>query len=410
MKVLAVKYYRGTLHSQFFIPLVHVAPFRHGEIELEPRYLLRNVVSVTEIEYQDEINKRHSHGAQNYHRRYINRDPASDYVFTPHIFRQGKHLFEWEKEDGEIEALLTEEFLFKMPPTVAERQYEYFDFITEKDHQIHGRVTGQVICKVVEYEIEEQQKIIKEINKTQAVQLKKEKFGIVAPLMNRRGCNPFSSVTSGFFWASHSRSGCFGTGCGLFLPILLLWGLVMWLWKSCNSEDADTARRSVSRDPKDAAKQIVIHDTIVIKEKKQVKEFVDSTVIKNTEAILLPNVQFYSNSANLLPYSIRSIQELADYMNLHPAINAVIKGHTDDVGDAEKNLLLSQQRAETVRQVLVSLGINASRIQAKGYGESMPKTRDQTVEARAINRRVEVELLNTKQTENHRSESVRERK
>jgi outer membrane protein OmpA-like peptidoglycan-associated protein len=109
----------------------------------------------------------------------------------------------------------------------------------------------------------------------------------------------------------------------------------------------------------------------------------------------------------LLPYSIRSIQELADYMNLRPAINAVIKGHTDDVGDAEKNLVLSQKRAETVRQVLISLGINADRIEAKGYGESMPKTRDQTVEARAINRRVEVELLNTNQIENHRSELVR---
>jgi outer membrane protein OmpA-like peptidoglycan-associated protein len=408
MKVLAIKYYRGTLHAQFFIKrMVHVAAVRHGEIELEPRYLLQNAISITETEYNEEINNRHSLSARTYHRRYINNDPANHYIFTPHIFKQGKHLFEWEKENGEMEALLTEEFLLQIPPTIAEKQYEQFDFITEKDHQIHGRLTGQVVCKVVEYEIEEQQKIIKEIFKTQAVRLKKEKYGIIAPLMNRRGCNPLSSLRSGFAWASHSRSGCFGTGCGLFLPLLLFWGLLMWLWKSCNTEDATTLKRGASGDPKDASKQIVIHDTIVIKEAKQVKEFVDSTVIKNTDAILLPNVQFYSNNANLLPYSIRSIQELADYMNLRPAINAVIKGHTDDVGDAEKNLVLSQKRAETVRQVLISLGINADRIEAKGYGESMPKTRDQTVEARAINRRVEVELLNTNQIENHRSESVR---
>jgi K(+)-stimulated pyrophosphate-energized sodium pump len=119
---------------------------------------------------------------------------------------------------------------------------------------------------------------------------------------------------------------------------------------------------------------------------------------------LLPNVQFYTNSANLLPYSIQSIQELADYMAAHPNANAVIKGHTDDVGDADANLKLSQARAETVKQVLVSFGIASERIEAKGFGERMPKTRDQTFEARAIHRRVEVELTNTDKVETKRTE------
>jgi len=120
----------------------------------------------------------------------------------------------------------------------------------------------------------------------------------------------------------------------------------------------------------------------------------DTTIITQADAILLPNVQFYTNSARLLPYSLQAIEELAEYLNRYPAISALIKGHTDDVGDAGANLKLSQDRAETVRQVLISLGVEANRVEAVGYGESRPKTTDQTVEGRALNRRVEVELKN----------------
>jgi OOP family OmpA-OmpF porin len=95
---------------------------------------------------------------------------------------------------------------------------------------------------------------------------------------------------------------------------------------------------------------------------------------------------------------------LAEYLGTHPQINALIKGHTDDVGDAQANLKLSQERAETVRQVLINFGVEPSRVEASGFGESQPKTRDQTIEARAINRRVEVELKNTETTETKRSE------
>ena len=150
----------------------------------------------------------------------------------------------------------------------------------------------------------------------------------------------------------------------------------------------------------------IIRDTVYVKEGMQVKEFVDSAFVNKTDAILLPNVQFYTNSARLLPYSIRPIQELAAYLDAHPQINAVIKGHTDDVGEEAANLQLSRQRAEAVRAVLISLGINPDRVKAEGYGESAPKVRGQSVEARALNRRVEVELLNTASTEVRRTEKT----
>jgi outer membrane protein OmpA-like peptidoglycan-associated protein len=135
-----------------------------------------------------------------------------------------------------------------------------------------------------------------------------------------------------------------------------------------------------------------------------IKKFMDTTTISKTEAIELPNVQFYTNSANLLPYSISSIQQLAEYLNEHPEVQATIVGHTDNVGDATANLNLSKARAETVKKVLLSFGVDGARVQAVGKGESQPRTTNDTVEGRALNRRVEVQLTNTETTETKSTE------
>jgi outer membrane protein OmpA-like peptidoglycan-associated protein len=169
-------------------------------------------------------------------------------------------------------------------------------------------------------------------------------------------------------------------GCGL-LSLLGLLALLFSLFRSCSEESSQKVAPRV------------VHDTVYVREGNQVREFEDSAGLANAEVILLPNVQFYTNSARLLPYSIRPIQELAVFLDAHPELNAIIKGHTDDVGEEAANRKLSQERAESVRAVLISLGIAPERIKAIGYGESAPKVRGQTVEARALNRRVEVELV-----------------
>ncbi len=70
-----------------------------------------------------------------------------------------------------------------------------------------------------------------------------------------------------------------------------------------------------------------------------------------------------------------------------------IAGHTDGVGDPEENQRLSEARAEAVRDYLVSHGIDASRVEAVGYGDTQPVASNDTDEGRAQNRRIEaVEL------------------
>ena len=65
-------------------------------------------------------------------------------------------------------------------------------------------------------------------------------------------------------------------------------------------------------------------------------------------------------------------------------------GHTDNVGNAQDNLVLSYQRAKSVMDYLIMRGISPNRMVAKGYGKDRPVTSNSTAEGRATNRRVEI--------------------
>ena len=73
-----------------------------------------------------------------------------------------------------------------------------------------------------------------------------------------------------------------------------------------------------------------------------------------------------------------------------------IEGHTDSVGAAETNLALSEQRAMAVRDALVGLGVDASRVTTIGLGEDFPIASNDDAEGRARNRRVDVILLDNR--------------
>jgi outer membrane protein OmpA-like peptidoglycan-associated protein len=66
-----------------------------------------------------------------------------------------------------------------------------------------------------------------------------------------------------------------------------------------------------------------------------------------------------------------------------------IQGHTDDVGDDAKNMALSENRAKDVRAYLISQGVDASRLTAKGFGETVPKVENDSEANRAMNRRTD---------------------
>lgn len=107
----------------------------------------------------------------------------------------------------------------------------------------------------------------------------------------------------------------------------------------------------------------------------------------------LDNVYFDTGKATLKPTSFPSLDELVDFMQRKKTTVIEIGGHTDDVGDDNSNMVLSQQRAESVRAYLLKKGISTNRVQAKGYGETRFIEPNTTEEGKQKNRRTEVTIL-----------------
>ena len=103
---------------------------------------------------------------------------------------------------------------------------------------------------------------------------------------------------------------------------------------------------------------------------------------------------FASGQATLSPESGKVLNQLIGLLSAYPKNNVLIEGHTDNTGDADYNLKLSQLRASAVRDYLISQGgFDAKRFQVTGYGQTRPIAGNKTKAGRSLNRRVEVTIL-----------------
>lgn len=115
--------------------------------------------------------------------------------------------------------------------------------------------------------------------------------------------------------------------------------------------------------------------------------------VKTTErgiVVTLGDVFFAYNKADVRPRGRGIIEKLAKFLYKNPEKTVVIEGHTDSRGSDEYNLDLSQRRADAVRFLFVSSGIDSARIQAKGMGEHYPIASNDNDGGRQLNRRVEI--------------------
>jgi len=112
------------------------------------------------------------------------------------------------------------------------------------------------------------------------------------------------------------------------------------------------------------------------------------------------NIQFDTNKAMGKDQYIAELAELADVMKTYGDLDVMIEGHTDSVDTDDFNMKLSQKRADSVKNYLVTkFGIAASRLDAKGYGETRPIADNNTKEGRQANRRVEAAVEYEKSVE-----------
>jgi OOP family OmpA-OmpF porin len=112
------------------------------------------------------------------------------------------------------------------------------------------------------------------------------------------------------------------------------------------------------------------------------------------EAVIsLDGVYFDFDKSTLKPEAIAVLNQAAALLDKHERVVVEVAGHTDSVGTEAYNQALSMRRADAVRDYLVSKGVKASRLTAKGYGESQPVASNDTDAGRAENRRVELIVL-----------------
>jgi outer membrane protein OmpA-like peptidoglycan-associated protein len=105
------------------------------------------------------------------------------------------------------------------------------------------------------------------------------------------------------------------------------------------------------------------------------------------------NLEFNTGNAIIKQVSYASLDELAGLLIKKKDWKLQISGHTDNVGEAQKNLILSKQRAEAVKAYLVSKGVDAKRLNTLFFGETQPIATNDTAEGRQKNRRVEMTVI-----------------
>jgi outer membrane protein OmpA-like peptidoglycan-associated protein len=384
-----VKYYTGTLHAQFQTGKV-TPVYTHMQtsgIQLHGRFQLEQPLEISAAEFE-------AHTLT----------PLQPYLQQQmHAPVELLHLGQPAKA-----ALLKEATLLWSEDEM--KDGTPWTFLAVKNNRRHGRIKARAYCKVVEHIPDPIKPNDTAVNTAATTTpsvppvvptstAQPNPSGTAAPpvvaappTQSLKGCSPLSLLNM-----PGRRGGCRNLGCGMLGLIPLLF-VLLGLLKQCQEGGSQDGSSNI------------LHDTVYV---DRVKERVDTLTLFKTDTIqmvdsskqtvfkpvVLPNVQFYTNSANLIPTSLSDIQQLAQHLIDTPSLDAIVIGHTDNVGDAVSNQKLSQRRAETVRNVIISMGVEPERLTAIGKGDTEPKADNNTEEGRLMNRRVEVQLVQNSITE-----------
>lgn len=137
-------------------------------------------------------------------------------------------------------------------------------------------------------------------------------------------------------------------------------------------------------------KTVIVDPKDVDAERKVLR---DITLTPKGQTIILNHLIFAQGKAVIDPKSYAELDEVVQMMKENEKIEIRLEGHTDNVGSPKANLDLSQKRVDAVKKYLVEKGISKGRIGTKAFGGSQPLKNEQTPEAKAMNRRVEMRIL-----------------
>jgi outer membrane protein OmpA-like peptidoglycan-associated protein len=205
-------------------------------------------------------------------------------------------------------------------------------------------------------------------------------------------------------------------------PVVLIYGKVL---NSATNEGIETNITyrlletneevgTASSDPKDGSYKIIlpagtVYSFMATKENiytvsqnidlKDIKQYTEIernlylTPIQAGSTVRMNNLFFVTGKSEINKWSYPELQRLIDLMKSHKKMEVEIAGHTDNVGSDKINNALSLERANSVRDYLISNGIEGERLIAKGYGKTKPLEKNDTEEGRQKNRRVDFTIL-----------------
>lgn len=162
-----------------------------------------------------------------------------------------------------------------------------------------------------------------------------------------------------------------------------------------SAEEADQARRLADSRASEA-EYARLEAELASKQVSSLTRQLENLQLRETESgvvVTLGDVLFASGQATLVEGGRSSLEEVVDLLQTEPDKKIRVEGHTDSLGDADVNLLLSEQRAQAVLEALVSMGVDNGRISSLGMGEDFPIASNEDEDGRARNRRVDVILL-----------------
>ena len=205
-----------------------------------------------------------------------------------------------------------------------------------------------------------------------------------------------------------------------WIALIIACMVLFFMWRSCSTREvaqkATETAQQASTAVQDATKKIEgqVSDTLASLGKFFSKKLpsgyelnipelgVENKLIAFIEDTKLPvddktwftcdRLTFETGKATLKPESQEQLKNIAEILKAYPKVTIKFGGYTDNTGDAQANLKLSQQRAETVMAELVKLAVDSGRLKAEGYGQEHPVADNSTEEGRAKNRRIDLRV------------------
>ncbi len=145
---------------------------------------------------------------------------------------------------------------------------------------------------------------------------------------------------------------------------------------------------SPTKSPTERIYAVLIHDSIWLKEPKQVELQVSQKAKIQFSEISFSDIYFDQNKWELPSTIPQSLHQLTQFLQENPNQEILIEGHSDETGNPKNNIILSEKRALSIKNYLINQGISAVRMQTKGHGHLKPKSKQL-----AGNRRIEVKLF-----------------